>query len=58
MFYFKLKKDIKDSIAISKINYRNYTALRKVAITIDNRAEQRRKEFNRLNRNSVRTFSG
>jgi hypothetical protein len=58
MFYFKFKEDIKDSIAIFKVNYRDYTALRKIAITIDNRAEQRRKESNRLNRNSVRTFSG
>jgi hypothetical protein len=39
MFYFKLKEDIKNSIAVSEVNHRDYTALRKVAITIDNRAE-------------------
>jgi hypothetical protein len=39
MFYFKLKEDIKDFIAMFEVNYRDYTAFRKMIITIDNRAE-------------------
>jgi hypothetical protein len=55
MFYSKLKEEIKDGIALAGVNQRDYNSLRRAAIIIDNRAEQRRKEVNRRTP-GVRTF--
>jgi len=49
MFYSKLKEEIKDGIVLAGVNQRDYNSLRRVVITIDNRAEQRRKEVSRRN---------
>jgi hypothetical protein len=57
MFYSKLKEEIKDSLALAGVNQRDYNSLRRAAITIDNRAEQRRKEVSRRTL-GVRIFGG